>query len=86
MSSELRPSVLAIAEREGFRFLASDPEFVLLDGSRFRRLEQVEQAARRLARFVSERESEATMGCSASPCPAAIGSILAHRFAERRLR
>lgn len=41
---------VALRERSGFRFVAADPRFRLLDGSQFRRLHQVEQAARNLAR------------------------------------
>lgn len=41
---------VALRERSGFRFVAADPRFRLLDGSQFRRLSQVEQAARNLAR------------------------------------
>lgn len=41
---------LALRERSGYRFVASDHRFRLLDGSRFRRLAQVETAARNLAR------------------------------------
>lgn len=41
---------LALRERGGFSFVAADPRFRLLDGSRFRRLAQLEEAARNLAR------------------------------------
>lgn len=43
---------LALREETGFRFVAVDPRFDVLDGSRFRRLDEVEAAARRLARVV----------------------------------
>jgi hypothetical protein len=43
---------LALRERGGFSFVAADPRFRLLEGSRFRRVEQVEAAARNLARAV----------------------------------
>ncbi|MDD3446401.1 MAG: hypothetical protein PHS60_13375 [Zavarzinia sp.] len=39
---------IAIRERAGFTFIASDSRFRLLDGSRFRRLQQIEAAARRM--------------------------------------
>lgn len=41
---------LALRERGGFSFVAADPRFRLLDGSRFRRLAQLEEAARNLGR------------------------------------
>ena len=41
---------LALRERGGFSFVASDPRFRILEGSRFRRLNQLEEAARNLAR------------------------------------
>jgi hypothetical protein len=41
---------IALRERTGFRFVAADPRFRLLDGSHFRRLGQIEAAARNLAR------------------------------------
>ena len=41
---------LALRERGGYSFFAADPRFRTLDGSRFRRLAQVEEAARNLAR------------------------------------
>lgn len=43
---------LALRERSGFSFIAADPRFRLLEGSRFRRVEQVEAAVRNLARTV----------------------------------
>jgi hypothetical protein len=41
---------LALRERGGFSFFAADPRFRVLEGSRFRRLAQLEEAARSLAR------------------------------------
>ncbi|MFA5119974.1 hypothetical protein [Zavarzinia sp.] len=41
---------LALRERSGFSFVAADPRFRLLDGSRFRRLHQIEAAARNVLR------------------------------------
>lgn len=41
---------IALRERGGFSFVAADPRFRVLDGSRFRRLAQLEEAARTLAR------------------------------------
>lgn len=43
---------IAIREGCGFRFVAVDPRFSLLDGSRFYRLHQAEQAARKLAETI----------------------------------
>jgi hypothetical protein len=40
---------LAIARGNGLKFVAMDPDYQLLDGSRFPRLEQVVRAAQRLA-------------------------------------
>ncbi|HET6466970.1 MAG TPA: hypothetical protein VFG43_01205 [Geminicoccaceae bacterium] len=45
---------VAIRRPDGFQFIASDPQFRVLDGSRFRRLEQLEQAAHKLARAVDQ--------------------------------
>ncbi|PWR22493.1 hypothetical protein [Zavarzinia aquatilis] len=52
---------LALRERSGFRFIASDRRFRLLDGSRFRRLNQLEAAARKmvLAHEAAERRRAA---------------------------
>jgi hypothetical protein len=50
---------LALREKTGFRFVAVDPRFDVLDGSRFQRLDEVEAAARRLARVVLEERAEA---------------------------
>src|SRR4051812_32361133 len=41
---------VAVAAGSGFRFIAADPAFRPLDGSSFRRLAQLEQAAAQLAR------------------------------------
>ncbi|PWR20562.1 hypothetical protein [Zavarzinia compransoris] len=41
---------IALRERSGYRFVASDPRFRLLDGSQFRRLHQIEAAARNLVK------------------------------------
>jgi hypothetical protein len=43
---------VAVTAGQGFRFIAADPEFRPLDGSSFRHLAQLEQAAARLARAV----------------------------------
>ena len=43
---------VAVTAGHGFRFIAADPEFRPLDGSSFRHLAQLEQAAARLARAV----------------------------------
>ena len=43
---------VAVTAGHGFRFIAADPEFRPLDGSSFRHLAQLEQAAERLARAV----------------------------------
>jgi hypothetical protein len=46
---------LALRERGGFRFVAADRRFHILDGSRFKRVAQVEQAARNLWRAQTRR-------------------------------
>ena len=43
---------VAVTAGQGFRLMAADPEFRPLDGSSFRHLAQLEQAAARLARAV----------------------------------
>lgn len=48
---EDRPAGLAVRQARGFKFVAADPAFSLLDGSRFAGLGQVQEAARRLARL-----------------------------------
>jgi hypothetical protein len=42
----------AVNQSGMFHFFATDPSFALLDGSAFRRIDQVEQAARNLWRAV----------------------------------
>ena len=42
------PAGIALPEKNGYRFVAVDPRFRLLDGSRFRRVSQAEIAARNL--------------------------------------
>jgi hypothetical protein len=42
------PAGIALPEKVGYRFVAVDQRFRLLDGSRFRRLSQAELAARNL--------------------------------------
>jgi hypothetical protein len=44
---------IALRAPDGFAFVATDPEFELLDGSSFRRLEQLEAAAQSMARAVA---------------------------------
>ena len=44
---------VAVARGGGYRFIAADPAFRTLDGSSFRHLAQLEQAAARLARAVN---------------------------------
>jgi hypothetical protein len=43
---------VAVTAGQGYRFIAADPDFRPLDGSSFRHLIQLEQAAERLARAV----------------------------------
>jgi hypothetical protein len=43
---------VAVTSGQGYRFIAADPDFRPLDGSSFRRLDQLERAAERLARAV----------------------------------
>jgi hypothetical protein len=53
---------IAMPVQAGFAFVATDPDFDLLDGSSFRRLEQLEAAAHTMARVVRGRErSELTV-------------------------
>lgn len=52
---EDRPIGMAIPQHGGFRFVAVHADYHILDGSRFRRLEQLESAACSLARVVSGR-------------------------------
>ncbi len=40
---------LAVSDKHGFRFVAAHPRFDLLDGNRFRRIADIETAAKRLA-------------------------------------
>lgn len=42
----------AIGDRNGFRFVAAHPRFDILDGSNFRRLDDLKAAAKRLAAAV----------------------------------
>lgn len=99
MPSDARSSVLirpahhpigiAVPAPDGYRFLAVDPAFALLDGSRFRRLEQVEWAAERLAGAIGDRDlddapapltSRSRTGASG---PRTAPSSLAHRCIPR---
>jgi hypothetical protein len=48
---------IAMPAEEGFEFVATDPDFELLDGSSFRRLEQLEPAAQSMARVVKGSSS-----------------------------
>ncbi len=43
-----RQAGIAVRERGGFAFFAADPQFYVLDGSRFARIEQLQFAARRV--------------------------------------
>ena len=54
---------LLVRVGDGFRFIAADPAFRLLDGSRFRRLEQVQRAAG--AMKMASRETGSGTGCLA---------------------
>lgn len=40
---------IAVRDRRGFQFVAVDPRFGVLDGSRFASIRQAERAARQLA-------------------------------------
>ncbi len=44
----------AISDRKGFRFVAGHRQFDLLDGSHFRRIEDIRSAATRLAQAIAE--------------------------------
>ena len=46
---------VAVTTGDGYRFIAADPEFRPLDGSRFRHLRQLEQAAEDMARAMRPR-------------------------------
>ena len=50
---------LAVPEPEGFRFIAADRRFTILDGSRFRRLHALRQAAWQLDTIASAPLPEA---------------------------
>ena len=56
VAADQRPIGIAVRQGRGLAFTATDPSFALLDGSRFHRLEHLEQAARRLARAVGSPE------------------------------
>ena len=45
---------LLVQAGDGFRFVAADPAFRLLDGSAFRRLDQVQRAAGAMKRALRE--------------------------------
>lgn len=47
---------IALPAHDGFEFVATDPDFELLGGSSFRRLEQLEEAAQTMARTVMGRD------------------------------
>jgi hypothetical protein len=55
---------LLVRAGDGFRFVAADPAFRLLDGSRFRRLEQVQRAAGAMKMALRE-----TVGGGERPSP-----------------
>jgi hypothetical protein len=50
---------LALRERGGFCFFAVDPRFQVLEQTKFRRLGQVENAVRLLAKFEGSRRAGA---------------------------
>ena len=54
---------IAMPAEEGFEFVATDPDVELLDGSSFRRREQLGQAAQSMARVVvaCDRSQEAQL-------------------------
>jgi hypothetical protein len=49
---------VAVRQNGALRFIATDAAFAVLDGSRFHRVEQLEQAAKNLARAVDQPEPE----------------------------
>lgn len=53
-----RQAGLALRQGRGFRFVAADPDFQLLDGSRFGSLEQLQDAARRFAKSLRRPRSQ----------------------------
>lgn len=52
---------VAVTAGQGFRFIAADPDFRVLDGSSFRHLGQLEQAAARLARTMGRLSAGGTV-------------------------
>ena len=52
---------VAVTAGQGYRFIAADPDFRPLDGSSFRHLGQLEQAAARLARAVGPKGAGRTI-------------------------
>jgi hypothetical protein len=65
---------LAIGGKNGFRFLAAHPRFDLLDGSLFRRLEDLRAAAKRL-----NKAAAAPLNASAGPPAAVPGKAFAQQ-------
>jgi hypothetical protein len=57
-----RTAGLAVPERSGFRFVAADGRFTLLDGSRFRRLHALQHAANQLETVTREPLAETATG------------------------
>ncbi|HWL66817.1 MAG TPA: hypothetical protein VNS22_00360 [Geminicoccus sp.] len=58
-----QPIGLLLEAGQGFRFVAADPAFRLLDGSRFFRLEQVQRAAGAMKRALAERGPGGRAAC-----------------------
>jgi hypothetical protein len=57
-----RVAGLAVPDSSGFRFVAADGRFTLLDGSRFRRLHALQHAANQLDSVSREPLLEAAAG------------------------
>jgi hypothetical protein len=76
IASARRHVGIALPAQDGFAFVATDPDFELLDGSSFRRLEQLEAAAQSMARAVAgqERSEVAAVPIARSAiCPGQLG-------------
>jgi hypothetical protein len=63
---------IALPAQDGFAFVATDPDFELLDGSSFRRLEQLEAAAQSMARAVAGQDRREVTSVPAI-CPGQLG-------------
>lgn len=72
---EDRPVGLLLKAGRSFRFIAADPAYRLLDGSRFMRLEQVQRAAHAMKHAASECPPSPVLGPA---CRAGLTSTACH--------